>query len=132
MGRRSFVVPLLLFSLACAALTALVLHLSGIPFRAVHAGAIAYLALVTLALHAWQEGALVSDPKGFVPRFMTGLVLKMLASILVLVVIVVVLPKEEAIPLALAFAVLYLAFLAFSTVRLSGLVRRPPQSPPGP
>jgi len=107
--RRPFLVPLLLFTAVCVVFTGLALHLCDIPFRATHAGVIAYLALVTLALHTWQEGALESDPKGFVRRFMTGLVLKMFASIIVLVVLVFVLPRAEAIPLAVAFSLLYLA-----------------------
>ncbi len=130
--RWPFVVPLLLFTVASAAFTWLALHLCNVPFQATHAGVITYLALVTLLLHAWQEGALESDPKGFVRRFMTGLVLKMFASIVVLVALVFVLPREEAIPLAVAFSLLYLAYLAFSTVRLSGLLRRLPKPSAGP
>lgn len=125
--RWPFVVPLLLFTAACAVCTWLALHFFNVPFQAAHAGVIAYLTVATLALHAWQEGALESDPKGFVHRFMTGLVLKMFASLALLVALVFLLPREEAIPLAVAFALLYLAYLAFSTVRLSGLLRRLPK-----
>jgi F0F1-type ATP synthase assembly protein I len=130
--RWLFVVPLLLFTTVCAAFTWLVLHLCNEPFRPAHAGVIAYLTVVTWVLHAWQEGALASDPKGFVRRFMTGLVLKMFASIVLLVALVFMLPREEAIPLAVAFSLLYLAYLAFSTVRLSGLLRRLPKPPANP
>ena len=125
--RWSFVLPILLFTVACAAITWLGLYLSGTAFHPLHAGIIGYFAGVTLLLHAWQEHAIESDPKGFVRRFMAGLVVKMFISLVLLVLLLFTLPREQAIPLAVAFALLYLAYLAFSTVRLTGLLRKLPR-----
>lgn len=125
--RWSFVLPILLFSLACVGITWLALHLSGLPFQPLHGAIIGYFAVVTALLHMWQEHAIESDPKGFVRRFMGGLVLKMFVSLLLLVAVIFLLPRERAIPLAVAFALLYLAYLAFSTVRLTGLLRNLPK-----
>lgn len=66
---------------------------------------------------------MITDPKGFVSRFMLGLLGKMLLSLLMVVALLILLPRERSIPLALTFAVLYLAYLAFSTLRLTRLSR---------
>ena len=59
---------------------------------------------------------------------MTGLVLKMLVSLFLLLGIVFLVPRDLALPLALSFALLYLAFLGFSTARLVGMSRHLPRS----
>ena len=120
------VLPVLLFTTACGACTALVLRLAGLPWHWGYAAALAYLSAVTLLLHLWQERAMVTDPKGFVRRFMAGLTLKMFVSIVAVAVVLLTHPRAEAVPLALAFALLYLAFLGFSTGRLVNLSRRRP------
>lgn len=71
---------------------------------------------------------MATDPKGFVRRFMGGLMLKMLLSLGVLVVLLLRAPKETLMISGIAFAVLYLAFLSFSTVRLSSLSRKLPKA----
>lgn len=124
----SALVPVLLFTAVCGAATALVLRLAGLPWHWGYAAAVAFLSGLTLLLHLWQERAMVDDPKGFVRRFMAGLVLKMFVSIVVVAVVLLTLPRDRAVPLALAFALLYLAFLGFSTGRLVNLSRRQPRS----
>ena len=52
----------------------------------------------------------------------------MLLSMMVLLVLVLLLPRADAVPLALAFGVLYLAYLAFTSVRLTGRVRNLPRA----
>ena len=61
---------------------------------------------------------IIGDPKGFVRRFMTAMVLKMFGCLIVVVCLVFLAPRAEAIPWILCFALLYLAFLAFSVARL--------------
>ncbi|MBV6405917.1 MAG: hypothetical protein IT228_02380 [Flavobacteriales bacterium] len=128
LGRdRSPVAAVLLFTLACGGATGLLLWLTGTPWHWGYAAVLVYLGGITLLLHRWQERALVEDPKGFVRRFMTGLTLKMFVSIVAVAVVLLTLPRDRAVPLALAFALLYLAFLGFSTGRLVNLSRRPPR-----
>ena len=124
---RSFYLPFVVFVLACALVLVAVLYLNGSLITPHYAGVLLYFAAVTGFLHYWQENALVTDPKGFVRRFMAGLMLKMLLSMVVLVLLLFTAPKPIAIPLALSFAVLYLAFLAFSTLRLMKLSRGGPK-----
>lgn len=128
-GRRtSPLVPVLLFTVVCGACTALVVRLAGLSLHWGYGAVLIYLGGVTLLLHLWQERAMVNDPKGFVRRFMAGLMLKMFVSIVAVAVILLTLPRAQAVPLALAFALLYLAFLGFSTGRLVHLSRRQPTS----
>jgi predicted small integral membrane protein len=124
-GRRSPLLPTLLFALVCSGLLYGTLHLIGQPFHWAFAAILAYLTLTTLALHLWQEGGPGTDPKVLMRRFMTGLVLKMLISLFLLLAIVVLSPRPLVVPLALSFALLYLAFLGYSTARLSGLSKNP-------
>jgi hypothetical protein len=126
--RWSFLIPIALFSAAMAVLLWLALFGLRVPFGPEHAIMLAWFALVTTALHLWQEHAMASDPKGFVRRFMGGLMLKMLLSLGVLVVLLLRAPKETLMVSGIVFAALYLAFLAFSTVRLSGLSRKLPKA----
>jgi len=124
---RPFVGPLLLFAAACAAATWGVLAFLDQPMTRTHGGILVYFTMVTLALHAWQERGLADGSKGFAPRFMTGLVLKMGASLVLLVLLLLRVPRVEAAPTAVVFAALYLAFLSFSTMRSSGLIRKVPK-----
>jgi hypothetical protein len=125
--RPSPVVPILVFAAIAGGVLYGVLTALHIPFTWPFVAVLVYLAAITLVLHLWQEKALVTDPKGFVNRFMLGLVLKMLLSLVLIVAVLFLLPRDTALPLALAFAVLYLAFLAFSTVRLSARSRNAPR-----
>lgn len=126
--RWSFLIPIALFTAAMAVLLWLALFGLRVPFGPEHGIMLAWFALVTTALHLWQEHAMASDPKGFVRRFMGGLMLKMLLSLGVLVVLLLRAPKETLMVSGIVFAALYLAFLAFSTMRLSGLSRKLPKA----
>lgn len=125
--RWSFLLPLTLFTLCCAAALIGVLLLSGADLTAHFVGILVYFAAITAVLHGWQEQAFVTDPKGFVRRFMAGLMLKMFLSVVVLVILLLTVPKSISIALSLSFAVLYLAFLAFSTLRLMRLSTTAPK-----
>ena len=123
MDRLSLPVAMAAFSAFVAAATYGVLALLGLHLSWAYGALIALLGLATWLLHAWQEGQLLTDPKGFVRRFMLGLVLKMMMALLLIVLILVAFPRTFALPLALAFAFQYLAFLVFSAVRLMGRSR---------
>jgi len=79
---------------------------------------------LTLLIHLWQEHNFKTDPKGFVRRFMLGLILKMFVSLFVVVAMLMLLKDSDRILTVLIFGFLYLAFLGFSTVRLVKLSKR--------
>lgn len=125
-GYRSLI-ALLLFTVAAGAATYAICRLAHWPFGMPQLAMLLFLAVLTASLHLWQENAMVSDPKGFMFRFMIGLVLKLIIALVAVVAILMLLPRREAVPLALNFAALYLAFLVFSTVRLSARSRNLPR-----
>lgn len=119
LGRWSFLLPVALFTAVCAVLLVAVLYLAEVPLGRGHVAMLLYFGLLTAALHYWQESTIQSDPKKSVNRFMTGMMIKMMSTLMVLLVTVILLPKERVLPIALPFIALYLAFLAFSTARLT-------------
>lgn len=118
---------MLLFTAAAAFVAALILYGLRQPITAAHGLLLAWFGLVTLALHSWQEPAMQRDPGGFARRFMAGLTVKMLLSLLVALVLLLREPQPARLPLGIAFAGLYLAFLAFSAARLTSLARKMPK-----
>jgi hypothetical protein len=120
----SFLLPIVLFTLACSLAAWGILHFSGLPMSQLHWGIISYFMLLTAILHAWQEHALSVDPKGFVRRFIAGLTIKMLISLVMLVMLLLFLPREEAAAPMIMFILLYLAYLGFSTGRMSYVLRQ--------
>ncbi len=127
-GRWSFLFPFLAFVVVCGAAMALTLRFAAVPVTILYWGILAYFGLLTFALHAWQERVHGTDPKAFVRRFMAGLVIKMMLSLVVLLVLLVTLSREHLIPVAITFVLIYLAFLAFSTSRSVGLMRQRPNA----
>lgn len=119
--QRSFLTILVAFTLACVAGLALTARALRLPWDPVFLGMPLYFAVLTFLLHRWQEKALAGDPKGFVQRFMTALVVKMFASVAVLVLLLLTTAERFITPMALGFAVLYLAYVVFSTIRLMRL-----------
>jgi hypothetical protein len=126
--RWSFLIPILLFAATMGLLQWLVLFALRLPFEPVHGLMLAWFTLLAIGLHLWQEHAMAADPKGFARRFMAGLGIKMLLSLGMLVLVLLRSPKESVLTAGITFAALYLAYLAFSTVRLSGLSRRLPRT----
>lgn len=122
--RWSFLVPILVFATTCLVVTWLVLFGLGVSFTALHGVLVAWFCLMTIGMHAWQEPAMITDPKGFVRRFMAALMLKMVLSIALLVLVLLRVENADVVPAAMVFAFLYLAFLSFSTARLIRLSRR--------
>lgn len=115
------------FALAVGAALYAVCFLGHLPFGAPQVAMVAFLAVLTGVLHLWQENGLVEDPRGFMFRFMLGLIVKFVMALVVIAAILLLLPRERALPLALTFAALYLAFLTFSTIRLSARSRNAPR-----
>ena len=121
--QRSPVLPVLLFSGVCAVITAGTLHFIGIPFTWPYAVVLCWFTLVSLLLLTWQERALGPDVQPFIRRFMGGMVLKLLVSLVLLIILVKVVQGVDPKPLSSTFALLYFAYLAFSTIRLAGRLR---------
>jgi hypothetical protein len=97
------------------------------PFGMPQLAMLLFLALLTGVVHAWQEHALATDPKGFMFRFMAGLALKLVVAVVSIAALLLLLPRARSLPLALTFAGLYLLFLVFSAVQLSTRSRRAPR-----
>lgn len=114
----------LLFTLAAGGATYAVYALAQWAFGPAEVAALLFIGTLSGLLLAWQEKALVTDPRGFMGRFMVGLMVKLLASLFAVAIILFLLPRRQGVVLGLTFAVLYLAFLAFTTVRLSNRSRR--------
>ena len=122
LNRKPFL-PLLIFSVFLAALIFLGVVLLGNPWHGVYLFPVVFFFLLTLVMHLWQERSFATDPKGFVRRFMLGLVLKMFISLIVVVGMLMLMKGEHRILAVLIFAGTYLAFLAFSTIRLVNMSR---------
>ncbi|MEO8591577.1 MAG: hypothetical protein ABI432_19505 [Flavobacteriales bacterium] len=126
-GHRSPVLPVLVFSTICTAATWLALRITGYALSWPFAVVLVWFALISLVLLSWQERAWGADVQPFVRRFMAGLVIKLLASLALLFILVKTVPKPVAAPLVASFALLYLAFLGFSTAWLIGRMRSVPR-----
>ncbi len=122
--RWSFFIPIVLFTLACSLVVWLAFWFTGNTMGQAVWGMISYFMLFSMALHAWQEHALRTDPKGFTTRYLAGLSIKMLVSLMVLVILLLLLPQGSKLPVVLTFILLYLAYLGFSTARMTMLLRR--------
>lgn len=121
---RPLLLPLLLFTVAVGAVLWSSLKLAGLTLGPAHLGILLYFGMASLLLHQWQERGLAGRPMLFQQRFMAGLAIKMMVSLVLLVVLVLLLPKEQVLSVAITFCALYLAYLGFSTARLVGMMRR--------
>ena len=122
MSRAPFLLPLLLFSALCALATWCGVYFTGHSFTWHFTFLLTFFTLVTFGLLTWQERS-TARANIFIRRFMGGLVMKMLGSLIVFAILLKVAPAEVDKPLTVAFAGLYVAYLAFSTVRLSQVIR---------
>lgn len=120
-------VPVALFTLAAGAATYGTYQLLGWHFGLPVATVLLFLFLLTALLLIRQEGNLSADPRRFTSGFMAGLAIKLLAGAAAVAAILSLLPRDAAVRLTLTFAVLYLAFLAFSTMRLGAVLRNLPR-----
>jgi len=122
-GRWSHVPAILLLGAVSGLLIVLALKGLDMPLHGWHAAIPLWFTLLSLALHTWQESGMDHDPKGFVRRVMAGMAFKMFSSLILLVVALVALPREEVLATAIAFILAYLLFLGYSVVRYSKLLR---------
>jgi hypothetical protein len=120
---RSLVPATVLFTLLCLGATWFALGALEQRFSWPHAVVAAWFLIVSLLLHRWQERDLSTDIRRFMRRFMTGLVLKLLASLALLALLLFLLDHDRK-PFMIVFVLWYLAFLGFSTARLVLLLKR--------
>jgi len=113
-----------LFTLVCAFATWLVYRYNGLRMGQAAWGMISYYMVLTVLLHAWQEGNRGISPQVLVRRYMAGLAIKMFLSLMVLVLLLFLLPREAVLHVVLTFILLYLAYLGFSTARMTMVLRR--------
>lgn len=111
-----------LFALACAAAVAIVFHFVGVASGAVPYLLVLFFLLLSLG-GAWLTRS--KDPKQAVRNSMATMALKMFASLIVVVLVIFLSPREQVLPWALTFAGLYLAFLVFDTVHQFKGLRTP-------
>lgn len=123
---RSWIATLL-FTLAAGAFVYGLYVFMHWPFGKAEVAVPLFLGLLTGGLLAWQEQAMKADPQGFMRRFMLGLTAKLAASVLAIAAILVYLPRDRAVTLALTFTGLYLLFLVFTTSRLGQRSRNLPR-----
>lgn len=122
MARTPFLLPLVLLSALAALATWGGLYACDVPFTWQFVLLLVYYPAITTALLTWQERA-AGQTNVFIRRFMGGLVMKLLASIVLGAILLKATPASADKPLLLAFAALYVTFLAFSTMRLSRVMR---------
>ncbi len=128
MSRSSVYVQVLLFSTVIGALAYGGLYLTGHAFDWRFGLLLGYFTGVTALLLAWQESS-AGTANIFIRRFMAGLVMKLMGSLILLAVLLKTAPKELTAPLAVVFSLMYLGYLGFSVVRLSGAVKATRQTP---
>lgn len=122
MSKFPFLLPLLLLSALSAVACWCLVVLSGNAFTWHFAFLLGYFTVVTFILLAWQEGS-KAQANIFIRRFMGGLVMKLMGSLIVFAFLLKAAPDEVDKPLTVAFAGLYVSYLAFSAVRLSRVAR---------
>jgi hypothetical protein len=124
-GASRTVLFVLLLGVLCAVATGLELRLFGTPFSWPFIALLIYFPLVSGLLLLWQERAMVADLRHFIHRFMLGLVVKLLGSLVLLAILIHFSPKSALSPLVVTFTLLYFIWLGFSTGRLGIRLRRP-------
>lgn len=100
------------------------LHLAGKPFDWRYGLLLTYFILVTWLLLRWQEG--VADQTSlFIRRFLMGLTIKLMGSVVLMVILVKTAPAELRTPMVIVFVGLYVMFTTFSVSRLMKVIRTP-------
>ena len=118
----AFLIPLLLVAVLSSAAAWAGVHFTGNPFTWHFVFLLLLFPVVTFLLLTWQERS-SAQTNIFIRRFMGGLVIKLMGSLIIFAILLKVAPAEVDKPLTVVFAGLYVIYLAFSTVRLSGIMR---------
>ncbi len=114
----------MLIGAACAACMVGGLYSAGKPFDWRYGLLLGYFIVVTFFLLRWQESA-ADQTNVFVRRFLTGLTIKLMGSVVLMVILVKTAPPELTTPMVILFVALYVAFTTFSVARLMKLVKAP-------
>ena len=120
--------PLTLIGAACAACSVGVLFVAGIPFNWRFALLLAYFIIVSFFLLRWQEGA-AAKVNVFIRRFIGGLMIKLMGSVVLMVILVKTSPAEMTLPMVFLFIGLYVAFTTYSVARLMRIIKAPHPAP---
>jgi hypothetical protein len=128
MSKTPFLLPLVLFGALCALVTWGVVYFTANPFTWHFVFLLVFFPAITFALLSWQERS-TAQTNIFIRRFMGGLVMKLMGSLIVFAFLLKAAPPEVDRPLTVAFAGLYLIYLAYSTVRLSNIMRTRSSAP---
>lgn len=100
------------------------LYVAGKPFDWRYVLLLAFFIITSFLLLRWQESTAEST-NIFIRRFMAGLTIKLMVSVVLMVILVKTAPPELTTPLVIAFVGLYVMFTTFSVSRLMKLVRNP-------
>lgn len=114
----------MLMGAAAAACIGCGLFLMGKPFDWRYGLLLFYFILVTGLLLRWQEEA-ADRTNIFIRRFMTGLIIKLMGSVVLMVILVKTAPAELTTPMVITFVCLYVLFTTYSVSRLMKSIRAP-------
>ncbi len=118
----------MLIGAVCAAGMIGGLHLTGNPFDWRYMLLLAYFIIVSFFLLRWQESA-ADRTNIFVRRFMAGMTIKLMGSVVLMVILMKASPAEMTLPLIIIFVCFYVAFMSFSVARLMRIIRAPQREP---
>jgi hypothetical protein len=118
----------MLIGAACAACMVGGLYFTGKPFDWRYGLLLGYFILVTFFLLRWQEDS-AGKTNIFIRRFMAGLVLKLMGSLILLAVLLKTAPGDLVAPLSIIFVALYVVFMGWSVARLMKVVKTSQPAP---
>lgn len=118
----------MLIGAACAACMVGGLYLAKVPFNWRFALLLAYFLIVSFFLLRWQEGA-SGQVNVFIRRFIGGLTIKLMGSVVLMVILVKTSPAEMTLPLVFLFIGLYVVFTSYSVARLMRIIQTPRTGP---
>ena len=122
--RNASLGPVMLIGAASAACMVGGLHLAGQPFDWRYGLLLAYFILVTWLLLRWQE-SVADQTTVFIRRFLAGLTIKLMGSVVLMVILVKTAPAALKTPMVIVFVGLYVLFTTFSVSRLMKVIRAP-------
>lgn len=100
------------------------LYAAGRPFDWRYGLLLGYFILVTWLLLRWQE-SVADQTTVFIRRFLAGLIIKLMGSVVLMVILVKTAPAELITPMVITFVGLYVLFTTFSVSRLMKVIRAP-------
>jgi hypothetical protein len=122
MTGSSILLGALLVNAACTLALGAALHWAHLPWSAPFVLLPVFFVLITVLLERWQLGAIEKGSQ-FVQRFMAGMAIKFMLTLMLLLVLLFTTPQVVRLPLALAFAGFYAVHLVYHTVRMYRILR---------